>query len=308
MNPIIPPSPPDAHLPEYLKYKKLAKITKQTLEKVFLELGSFFRYLEKRKLASVKAVTPELIRQYLSYNLRTSYWLTKRPRTVHTIFGKRNCLGNYFEFLVQMKHLEANPVKKIKAPILPKKLPRYLSLAQAKKLLRFLNAPKHGGPNFDLRNRVYVGLVLFYGLKTHEICRIKLKDINFNRKTITIRQTIHHDARKLPLLEPISLWLRAYLRVRPRRVSKILLQQVKKKGVFSLYNARGVWFVYSAELGFEVNSTILRNTFLYYMFNNQVPFRVIQAIVGCHSIKSIQRKSVLANPKRLEAVQKLVVV
>jgi site-specific recombinase XerD len=218
----------------------MRKLASSTIQKYTIELSLFFRFLSSNNINSIKDVNANTIRKYLSQVRKNKFWLTKRTRTIHTIAYKITMLHSFFEFLYQRRCIARNPVKDVPRPLVPIKLPPYLSFDQAVKLLKYVIKNKKRPHQYQIRARAYISLILFYGLENHEIFKIKVRDINFKRRIIRIRESSFHDKRVLPLFEPATSWLKAYKRIRPVRKSAIFFQNVKSRTDFGAFTSRGV--------------------------------------------------------------------
>src|ERR1035437_5718449 len=64
-----------------------------------------------------------------------------------------------------------------------------------------------------LKHRIILTLAYSAGLRSQEIIALKLSDIDFERKTIHIRQSKYKKDRIVPLSDYMSLGLRKYLSV-----------------------------------------------------------------------------------------------
>jgi len=281
----------DSHWSEYQRFKRLSRLSRLTREKIKIEIGLFFRYLRGMGIKSLVATNEEIIRDYLYYCKTSSYKLTGRKRSVFTIDYKRRLLWNYYEFLYKSRYFPSNPVRNIPPLLTPKRIPVYLSTRQIIRLFKVVVKNKRQPTQFQVRLRAYISLLLFYGMENHEIFRIKLKDIDFRRGIIQIRKTTRHDSRILPLIAPVSGWLEEYLKIRPKRQATNLFQCVKTRSRYTYNSSRGDLRIISRRVRFRVSASILRNTFFSVMINNLVEHRVIQAIVGAHTVKTVIRWS-----------------
>lgn len=279
----------DSHWLEYLRYRRLSRLSRSTHEKTRIEIGLYFSYLKKIGVKSINEANEETVGDYLLDCKNSKYWLTGRKRSVFTIAYKRMILWNYYEFLQKNGYYPVNPLRSIPPLLLPKKIPPYLSTKQIVKLFKIVIANKRQPTQFQIRCRAYVALLMFYGLQPHEIFSIKLKDVNFKKGTIKIKKSSFHDRRTLPLFDPVARWLSEYLTVRSRRKSAYFFQCVKVNSRCTMNTARGDFLYLSKKLRFRVRASIVRNTFFSIMINNNVNHRVVQAITGAHTIKTINR-------------------
>lgn len=111
-----------------------------------------------------------------------------------------------------------NPFGRVEWPRRPRTLPRVaLGREEMEKLLR---APNLGRAN-GVRDRAMLEVFYSTALRLSELAHLDVRDIDFARGTITVRQGKGGKARVVPLGEEAMGWLRRYLKdVRPRWASK----------------------------------------------------------------------------------------
>ncbi len=183
-------------LRDFLVYHETIKgHSKKTIDEYFLDLRTFFRYLKRVKIPSVrdkrldeidirdidlgfvKEVTLADVYGYLAFLARdrersarssqTKYGLsaTSRARKIATI-------RSFFKYLtLKTKQLDVNPVAELDSPKTKKTLPRFLSLEESTRLLLSVE-----GPNRD-RDFCILTLFLNCGLRISELAGLDLGDI-----------------------------------------------------------------------------------------------------------------------------------
>ena len=111
----------------------------------------------------------------------------------HTIFGLR----------VAYKVLGLKN-KRVALPVLKAQnsLPVVLSKKEVKQLLR---APKY------LRHRLILGMLYGCGLRSYELCNLRLADVDFDRKTVFIKKQKGNFDRYVPLSKLIIKGLKNYI-------------------------------------------------------------------------------------------------
>jgi len=142
---------------------------------------------------------PELIsddelNEYLT-SLALSSKSPSRSSFKHAVYGLRY----YF------RHLGLNK-RSIDLPSLKKetRLPVILNQSELKKLFKAPTLLKH---------RIVLTLIYSAGLRSQEVTNMKISDIDFERKTIHIRQSKYKKDRMVPLSDYISKGLKKYLSV-----------------------------------------------------------------------------------------------
>lgn len=298
----------DAHLEEYLQYKiNYRLLASSTIQKIETQLNLFITYLINEGIKSIKEVNSNIIREYLSHNRNNMYKLFKRKRSLRTIEGKREDLHTYFEYLFQMQYIDCNPVAGVPHILLPQKMPIILSLNDVIRLLEFIMKKQKKLLQFKLRDRLYIGLIIFYGLKNHEVFKIKMKDIDLCKSEITIKQSSLQDTRVLPLFSPAREWLLEYIKTRKNHESDFLFQNIWSKTPYNSANSKRWLIALSKKYGKKLSSKIFRNTFFSFMFEAKIEPRIVQAIVGAHTLKNIKRMSVFSVSNKRYAVNRIAV-
>ena len=129
-------------------------------------------------LDTVKKITLDDIHAFISYLMREyKSKSTTRARKISTI-------RIFFKYLSRnAKLIETNPAQDLETPKLDKRLPKYLSLDDSKKLLEITS-------NEDNRNceRDYAIITLFLncGMRLSELVGINLQDINFKERKLNV--------------------------------------------------------------------------------------------------------------------------
>ena len=113
----------------------------------------------------------------------------------HAVYGLRY----YFRMIGQTKRAIALPSIKEDS-----KLPVILNYSELKQLF--------SAPTF-LKHRIVLTLIYSAGLRSQEVINLKLPDIDFERKTIHIRQSKYKKDRIVPLSDVIAIGLRKYIDV-----------------------------------------------------------------------------------------------
>ena len=141
---------------------------------------------------SPETLSVERIEDYLYYCQK----LHKTPSESffkHTIFGLR---AAYKVMGMESKRLALPQIKR------DQKLPTVLSQQEVKRLLK---APKY------LKHRLILGVLYGCGLRSYELCNLKLCDIDFDRKTVFIPKKKGKVDRYLPLSQYLIRGLKKYI-------------------------------------------------------------------------------------------------
>ena len=166
----------------------------RTVEAYYIDLRTFLRYLKiingevdmkDTKWEDITIADTKL--EYLrKFTLMNSYeylaWLAEdRKNTTKTRARKTSALKQFYTFLSDKRGLvDKNPVQKLEVPKSEKKLPKYLPLEDAQKLLEAIDT--------DHYERDYCMITLFLncGMRQSELCGMNNGDISFDEKTVRL--------------------------------------------------------------------------------------------------------------------------
>ena len=139
-------------------------------------------------------VSDDEINEYLT-SLALDAKSPSRSSFKHTVYGLRY----YFRMIGQTKRAIALPSLKHET-----KLPIILNQSELKQLF---SAPTL------LKHRIVLTLIYSAGLRSMEVVNLKLSDIDFERKTIHIRQSKYKKDRIVPLSDLMAIGLKKYIDV-----------------------------------------------------------------------------------------------
>lgn len=163
--------------------------SKSTLQNYIRRIALFVIRFEKLP----QQIDPEEINEYLAALARDPR-SPSRSSFKHMVYGLRY----YYRLLGMNKNAIALPSLKKEA-----KLPVILNPQELKELF--------AAPTL-LKQRVVLTLIYSAGLRGQEVINLKIPDIDFQRKTIHIRQSKYKKDRIVPLGESMAIGLKKYLK------------------------------------------------------------------------------------------------
>lgn len=192
-------------LKEYL-YKELeASTAKQYLRR----LDHFFVSLEQQNINPQTATYQQLLNYIGELRAKNTY-----PR------DSLNAIKRYYSYLIAIGVREDHPAKNI---ILKDKINREVQLQDlftTKELELVLEQVIARYPGFLYRNRSIVSLLIYQGLTTLELIRLKIEDINLEKATVFIREGVKSKARTLKLRGSQIYLLLQYIEVERKELNK----------------------------------------------------------------------------------------
>ncbi len=196
-----------------------------TVKEYAYDLQTFFRYLVKQKetpetpleevcvshvdLDFIRAIEIADIYEYLMYLSK------EKGNGVKSRARKLSAIKSFYKYLtVKMHLLDENIAKDLEMPKMPKTLPRYLELEEAKQLLNSVSGKQKE------RDYLMLTILLNCGLRVSELQNIRLSHIRGNTLTVTGKG---NKERQLFLNDATKKALEDYLAVRPHGQSDYLL-------------------------------------------------------------------------------------
>jgi len=134
--------------------------------------------IDSMDISDVKKITLEDIHSYISYmatNLKSSP--ATRARKIASI-------RVFFKYLSsKAKLIDTNPALDLETPKLGKRMPKYLSLDESKKLL---NVTLNTDDRNNIRDYAIITLFLNCGMRLSELVNININDIDFSESKMTV--------------------------------------------------------------------------------------------------------------------------
>lgn len=251
----------------------------------------------------IKRVKLQDIHAFLSYLERV---YDSKPATRAR---KASSIRIFFHYLTaKANRLEVNPAQNLESPKLGKRMPKYLTLEDSKKLLE--KAADENDRNSQ-RDFAIITLFLNCGMRLSELVGINIKDIDFSDQKMNVIGKGNKE-RTIYLNKACMEALDAYLAVRPKEVIKdapdkvpLFLSERRKR-----ISNRNVQLIVQKELmkaGLDIRKYSvhkLRHTAatLMYQYGN-VDIRALQELLGHESIATTQIYTHVSNEQIRQAVK-----
>ena len=282
----------------FLKYMKIHfKLTKET-EFNNISIKDF-------SLNTLKKITLDDIHAFLSYlALNQGSKPATRARKISTI-------RIFFSYLSQKANLiDYNPAQNLETPKLDKRMPKYLSLDDSKKLL---NVTANENDENKERDFAIITLFLNCGLRLSELIGINIQDIDFNECKLNVIGKGNKE-RIIYLNKACINAINDYISVRPKEgvkndsksSNKALFLSKRKERI----SKRTVQYIVEKELlkaGLDTSKYSvhkLRHTAatLMYQYGN-VDIRALQELLGHESISTTEIYTHVSNEQVRNAVE-----
>lgn len=252
---------------------------------------------------TLKRITLEDIHSFVSYlaiNNRSK--ASTRARKISTI-------RVFFKYLsVKAKIIDTNPAQNLETPKLDKRMPKYLTLEDSKKLLDVTMQDDNRNKERDF---AIITLFLNCGMRLSELVGINIKDIHFDDCKMTVIGKGNKE-RTIYLNKACINAIEQYLNVRPKEGidynSKDALFLSERRERIS---KRTVQYIVEKELrkaGLDTSKYSthkLRHTAATLMYQyGEVDIRALQELLGHASISTTEIYTHVANQQVRDAVEK----
>ena len=281
----------------FLKYMKIhLKITKET---DFSKIN-----IRDFDIQTLKKITTNDINSFLSY---LALYQGSRPATRAR---KISTIRIFFAYLYDQKLIDDNPALGIKTPKQEKRMPKYLSLDDSKKLLSVT-----ADENDENKERDYAIITLFLncGLRLSELVGINISNIDFSEYKLTVIGKGNKE-RTIYLNEACIRAIQDYLSVRPKEGVKVDSKGSNKALFLSKrkerISNRMVQYIVERELmkaGLDTSKYSthkLRHTAATLMYQyGHVDIRALQELLGHESIATTEIYTHVSNEQVRNAVE-----
>ena len=155
-----------------------------------ITIGQFLEFINihklKNKYESIQELTLNDIRSLNNSDIYSFiYFLAESQYKINSRVVKTEHLRTFFEYLFTIQHtIFKEPFKKIKADRkIVKKLPNYLSLDEAKKMINVYANSKYG---LEIRDNAVIHLFLNSGLRLSELKNLSIDDLDLDNGKFSI--------------------------------------------------------------------------------------------------------------------------
>ncbi len=185
---------------QYLAYEK--RFSLHTVKAYQNDLEQFFSFLSQQYggLPAIKAVEPFHIRSWIVH-------LIQQKLAHRSVNRKLSTLKTYFKFLNKRGHLAKNPMLKVIAPKVGKRLPIFIKEQNLAKLFEEVEFKNN---YTGLRDRTILELLYSTGMRRAELIGLKVEDVDLVQNQLKVLGKGNKE-RILPLGKKIHQTLSNYL-------------------------------------------------------------------------------------------------
>lgn len=280
----------EAYLARFTDWQLMHNYSPKTVETRERALRAFFTWAEMRSLTHPKDVTRPILQRYQ----RHLYFYRKKdgnPLSFRTQASRLTPIRAFFKWLARENHILYNPAGELDMPRPEQRLPKaILSPEEVERVLMQADITTPAG----MRDRAIMELLYATAMRRAEAAGLKLWDVDYGRKAITIREGKGHKDRIVPLSERLEAWLVKYRdEARPQfttRTDEATLfinrfgEPIEDKRLTKNIGK----YVRAAGIKKQGACHLFRHTAATLMLENGADIRFIQALLGHASLETTQ--------------------
>ncbi|MCC9168175.1 tyrosine-type recombinase/integrase [Pontibacter harenae] len=266
---------------KYLQYEK--RYSPHTLTSYHTDLGQFATYLQQvYEITDPAEADHTIIRSWILTLVHNNI----QPRSINR---KIACLRSYYKFLLAQQRVQVNPMLRIKAPKVSKKLPGFVAEQPFNNLLDNFEFED----NFEgQRDRLVLEFLYGTGIRLAELIGIAETDLDLRSKTVKVLGKGNKE-RIIPINESLVESIATYLEHKKSEFgdnySEKLLVTTKARPLYPKFVYRVVKKYISLITTSEHNSPhVLRHSFATHLLNKGADLNAIKDLLGHSSLAATQ--------------------
>jgi integrase/recombinase XerC len=266
---------------KYIAYLEAEKnASAYTVRNYTNDLLEFFNYVADKKIKTLRNVTRQTLRSYMSHLMEQGYAKTSIAR-------KLSAIRSFYRYLMREELISASPAATTVSPRLDRRLPSFLTIDEAKRLVESPDLSKPYGQ----RDRALLEMLYASGLRVSELVNMNVEQVNL--ATNEIRVWGKGSKERVVLIgAPAASALENYI----GKGRKELLGGKKNNALFiNRYGerllARRVQKIlekYARKIDKKVHPHILRHTFATHLLDGGADLKVVQELLGHADLSSTQ--------------------
>ncbi len=256
------------------------RLSPLTVNAYLSEAELFLRYLQVNRLDLESAGTTEVVEYLIDRQLQGV-----SQKTTARILSS---LRSFYGFLQAEGLTDSNPVRVLKTPRIPRKIPEVLTLEEVDGFLANIDLDNPLG----LRDRALFELIYSCGLRVSEAVQLTVNSIFMKEGLIRISGKGERQ-RLVPMGGEAKVWLKSYmdrsrpLLLRKSRLESALFLNYLGKGL----SRKGIWKRFkeiAARAGIEAKVHTLRHSFATHLLQGGAGLRSVQELLGHADITTTQ--------------------
>lgn len=236
------------YIEQFLHYCQASNFPPKSIEALHVRLRQFDRYCQTIEMAAIANV---------GYEHLLTFVADFDTPSVHVKKNRIWALRHFYHFLKLNHIIDDNIARHIPYPKIARKVPRYLTHDEFKRILRHFC--EQSNTSSGLRNLIVIMLLGFLGLRLGAVLALNVEDVDLGHGLLRLREK-GGIKRLLPLPGILSEALLSYLKADGRTQGPLLLSKRKKR--LSERTVQDFLLTAMAELGIDkhLHAHLFRHT------------------------------------------------
>jgi integrase/recombinase XerC len=266
---------------KYIAFLEAEKnASKYTVRNYTRDLLEFFAFCTDKKIESLKDVNKLTLRAYLAQ-------LMEKKFAKSSIARKLSAIRSFYRYLMREELVKASPAATTVSPKLDRRLPIFLTVDEAKRLVE---SPDITQP-YGQRDRALLELLYASGMRVSELVSMNLEHVDLAANEIRVWGKGSKE-RMVLIGAPAAHALTDYI----EHSRPLLLSGKKNNALFvNRYGERilvrriqKIISKYSLALDKKIHPHILRHTFATHLLDGGADLKVVQELLGHADLSSTQ--------------------
>jgi integrase/recombinase XerC len=266
---------------KYIAYLEAERnVSPYTVRNYTKDLLEFFAFVSGSGIESLKDVNKQTLRSYLAQLMEQKY-------AKSSIARKLSGIRSFYRYLMREELVSASPAATTVSPKLDKRLPAFLTLEEAKRLVESPDVSQPQGQ----RDRALLELLYASGMRVSELVNMNVEQINLSTNEIRVWGKGAKE-RVVLIGAPAAQALDNYINEGRRE----LLGGKKNNALFvNRYGGRilarrvqKILMKYAPSINKKVHPHVLRHTFATHLLDGGADLKVVQELLGHADLSSTQ--------------------
>ncbi len=274
--------------------KGIKKLKHESVKDIMCSLRKIQRYIDERQLdLEVWELELEHFLQYIAH-------LRDKEERGTGISKQISQLRSYIDYCWKLGHAIKNPLYGFEVKDhSPQYVSRVLSREEVSSLLKATSRKTR----VERKERLMILILYGLGLRTGEVCNIKIKDISIEKQDIFINGKFDIE-RRIPIPDGVWIELLAYLQENQGKKGLLFMTEFKKTKL-RVADVGIVLKKYVAIVGLEGDITpkVLRHTFASHLIDQGVDISIISSLMGHKSPNETNTYLHAFDHRKIEAIR-----
>lgn len=266
---------------DHLKFEK--RYSEHTIQAYETDLKQFQKYLEDDyEFSDIHEAKFAMVRSWTAY-------LIEDGLSARSVNRKISTLKSFYKYLKRLGVIEINPMQKIVAPKMRKRLPEFV---EEHRMDMLLNQVEFSDDYEGGRDKMILELLYATGMRVSELVNLKADDVNFQSNTLKVLGKRNKE-RLIPFSIELKSLIKNYLAIREREIKTkrapfLLLtkdgEKLRREFVYRMTNS----YLGMVTTANKKSPHVLRHTFATHMLNNGADLNSIKEILGHANLSATQ--------------------